>query len=67
MQEYRESLITNVNSKSAYQSDMNRLTKNEINYSMKNRMMDMRKAVNHPYLVSITNFLLLDLTTLVVD
>merc|ERR1712142_850174 len=51
LQEYRESLITNVNSKSAYQSDMNRLTKNEINYSMKNRMMDMRKAVNHPYLI----------------
>merc|ERR1712129_301037 len=28
-----------------------RLSKNEINYCMKSRMMDMRKAVNHPYLI----------------
>ena len=26
--------------------------KNEINFSIKNRMMDMRKAVNHPYLIN---------------
>jgi hypothetical protein len=30
---------------------MERLGRNEINFSIKSRMMDMRKAVNHPYLI----------------
>ena len=30
---------------------MERLSRNEINFSIKSRMMDMRKAVNHPYLI----------------
>merc|ERR1719318_2282235 len=51
LQEYRESLATVTQTKSAYSSDMERLSKNEINYCMKSRMMDMRKAVNHPYLI----------------
>ena len=25
--------------------------KNDVNFSMKSRLMDMRKAVNHPYLI----------------
>jgi len=51
LQEYRESLANAASAKSAYTSDMNRLSKNEINYCMKSQMMDMRKAVNHPYLI----------------
>jgi len=51
LQEYRASLVTTTNTKSAYSNDMDRLSKNEINYCMKSRMMDMRKAVNHPYLI----------------
>ena len=51
LQEYRESLATVTNTRSAYQNDMERLSKNEINYCMKSRMMDMRKAVIHPYLI----------------
>jgi len=51
LQEYRESLTNTTSAKSAYTSDMDRLSKNEINYCMKSRMMDMRKAVNHPYLI----------------
>lgn len=30
---------------------INQMSKNETNYSIKSRMMDMRKAVNHPYLI----------------
>lgn len=37
--------------KSAYQNEMDKLRGNEKNFSMKSRMMDMRKAVNHPYLI----------------
>lgn len=51
LQEYKESLATVTNTRSAYQNDMERLSKNEINYCMKSKMMDMRKAVNHPYLI----------------
>jgi ATP-dependent DNA helicase len=36
---------------SAYTKEMDRLKGNEKNFSMKSRMMDMRKAVNHPYLI----------------
>jgi ATP-dependent DNA helicase len=36
---------------SAYTKEMDRLKGNEKNFSVKNRMMDMRKAVNHPYLI----------------
>ena len=36
---------------SAYTREMDRTRGNERNYSVKSRMMDMRKAVNHPYLI----------------
>merc|ERR1719430_2695980 len=36
---------------SAYTKEMKRLEGNEKNFSVKSRMMDMRKAVNHPYLI----------------
>jgi len=51
LQEYKDSLAKASTTKSAYTSDMDRLSRNEINYCMKSRMMDMRKAVNHPYLI----------------
>jgi len=51
LQEYRESLMNTASAKSAYTREMDRLGKNEINFCMKNAMMDMRKAVNHPYLI----------------
>merc|ERR1739838_874621 len=51
LQEYRESLSNTTTAKSAYTREMDKLGKNEINYCMKNAMMDMRKAVNHPYLI----------------
>jgi len=37
--------------RSAYSNEMDRLKGPEKNFSMKSRMMDMRKAVNHPYLI----------------
>lgn len=48
--EYLES-IKRSSETSAYSKAMERLNRNEINFSIKSRMMDMRKAVNHPYLI----------------
>jgi hypothetical protein len=46
------SIIIIVNNVHFLQSKaMERLGRNEINFSIKSRMMDMRKAVNHPYLI----------------
>jgi len=47
--EYTASIKDTVGS--AYTKEMDRLKGNEKNFSVKSRMMDMRKAVNHPYLI----------------
>ena len=49
MQEYTQSIAKSTGS--AYNKEMDRLKGNEKNFSVKSRMMDMRKAVNHPYLI----------------
>eukprot|EP00092_Neocalanus_flemingeri_P007907 GFUD01008533.1.p1 GENE.GFUD01008533.1~~GFUD01008533.1.p1 ORF type:complete len:945 (-),score=300.16 GFUD01008533.1:289-3123(-) len=49
--EYRESLASSSNTASAYLGDIEKQRGNEKNFSMKSRMMDMRKSVNHPYLI----------------
>jgi len=51
LQEYRESLVSRNNAGSAYLGDLNKMSGNERNVCMKSRMMDMRKSVNHPYLI----------------
>ena len=49
MQDYTQSIAKSTGS--AYNKEMDRLKGNEKNFSVKSRMMDMRKAVNHPYLI----------------
>ena len=53
LQNYYNSLNTSSNSaSSAYTKEIERLKdKSDKNFSMKSRMMDMRKTVNHPYLI----------------
>merc|ERR1719362_829062 len=51
MQEYADSVAKTEGPASAYTLDMKRLEGNEKNFSVKSRMMDMRKCVNHPYLI----------------
>ena len=52
MEEYRESLTSTSNIGNAYQRELDRMSaKGEQCFSVKSRMMDMRKAVNHPYLI----------------
>ena len=51
MQEYVASVTKTEGPASAYTLDMKRLEGNEKNFSVKSRMMDMRKSVNHPYLI----------------
>jgi len=50
-QEYQASLSKANTPASAYIKEMERLEGNEKNFSVKSRMMDMRKSVNHPYLI----------------
>jgi len=50
--EYRESLASSNNTASAYLNEMDRMAEgSDKNFSIKSRMMDMRKSVNHPYLI----------------
>merc|ERR1719186_151543 len=52
MEEYRESLSNKSNECNAYYSNIEKQGRGvEQNYSVKSRMMDMRKTVNHPYLI----------------
>ena len=51
MQEYVTSIARTEGPASAYTMEMKRLEGNEKNFSMKSRLMDMRKSVNHPYLI----------------
>merc|ERR1712183_1166036 len=52
MGEYRESLASSNNTASAYLNEMDRMAEgSDKNFSIKSRMMDMRKSVNHPYLI----------------
>ena len=51
MQEYVTSIARTEGPASAYIMEMKRLEGNEKNFSVKSRMMDMRKSVNHPYLI----------------
>jgi len=52
LNEYKESLANAANTpKSAYEKEMKRLMGNETCFSYKSRLMDMRKVVNHPYLI----------------
>merc|ERR1719188_943496 len=50
-QEYQANLSKANTPASAYIKEMERLEGNEKNFSVKSRMMDMRKSVNHPYLI----------------
>jgi len=51
MQEAIAAIAKSEGPKSAYTTDMERLKGNEKNFSVKIRWMDMRKTVNHPYLI----------------
>ena len=51
MQEYVTSIARTEGPASAYTMEMKRLEGNERNFSMKSCLMDMRKSVNHPYLI----------------
>jgi len=51
LQEYRESLKNTSSDGSAYTMEMDKLRGNEKNFCTKSRLMDMRKSVNHPYLI----------------
>merc|ERR1719225_2122873 len=52
LQEYTESVAHSSSVKSAYTREMDLISEGSAkNFSVKSRMMDMRKAVNHPYLI----------------
>ena len=51
LQEYSANLAKSNTPASAYTKEMERLAGNEKNFSVKSRMMDMRKSVNHHYLI----------------
>ena len=51
LQEYTASISKSDTTKSAYTKELERLQGPEKNFSVKSRMMDMRKSVNHPYLI----------------
>jgi len=52
MEEYKESISSKSNECNAYQNNIDKMgMKGEQNFSVKSRMMDMRKSVNHPYLI----------------
>jgi len=51
LQEYNDSLKASRGGPSAYAKEIERQSENDKNFSVKSRLMDMRKAVNHPYLI----------------
>jgi len=51
LQEYNDSLKASRGGASAYAKEIERQSENDKNFSVKSRLMDMRKAVNHPYLI----------------